>query len=237
MVGNVAPVRGLALTGLASGLLWAGAAAATPLSGTSSATFDTLTSCSGDTCTNSPNNVVTWYKTSDGASTESTLTAVDLFPFTASADATIDVAELTWDAGSTTATPDFDYHLTLHITSPNAATDGPTTLDLTTSNGTGKQLLKGLNVPDLAGLDITFADGATLSDFQYVLATGSGNGSLTTPNSGKDVWTVPDNTPDAVLYITADFNVPEPESLALFGAALLGFAFLGRRKRGNVTPN
>ena len=182
MAGTVALARGLASAALASGVLWAGVAAATPLSGSSSATFDTLSACpAAATCTISPDNVVTWYKNNEGSTTELTLTAADNFAISATPGQTVEVAELTWNVGTTTISPDFNYNLTLTFTSPSGASSS-TTLDLVVQSGNVG--IKDLDLSDLSNLDITFADGSSLDDFQYAVAPG--NGTLVTPKSGKD---------------------------------------------------
>lgn len=92
-------------------------------------------------------------------------------------------------------------------------------------------LFSGSNNGDTVALSVTSANFTKLSSGAYQV-TGMGNVSLTgyVTTIGSYSMTIPSSGNGASIDIYT--SVPEPGTLALFGAGLLGFAvFVGRRRR------
>ena len=92
-------------------------------------------------------------------------------------------------------------------------------------------LFTGDNNKDTVVLDVTSANFSALDDGGYQV-TGMGNVVLSgyTTTMGSYSMTIPSSGTGASVDIYT--SVPEPGTLALFGAGLLGFAvFVGRRRR------
>jgi hypothetical protein len=235
--------------------LAAGQASAVVVTGSSSGTFSGLSHChnsgSSQDCrivstSNHPNYQVQWGsdKSSQNFYHASTLTAVDVsIDKSISAGATVEdvrIAQLTWfnSATNSNLTPDhlnFNWNLTVSFTSPNDSS-GFQSFSLSITNPTNPtgDTIKGFNLADLSGLTFNL-NGVIVSDLKYVVADGSGSCSGTdTYLTGNKWYNCEDNT--AYLYITADFTatqqqaVPEPATLAMFGAGLLGLGVVRRRK-------
>ena len=92
-------------------------------------------------------------------------------------------------------------------------------------------LFSGSHNGDSVALSVTSANFTKLSSGAYQV-TGTGNVSLSgyTTTMGSYSMTIPSSGVGASIDIYS--SVPEPGTLALFGAGLLGFAvFVGRRRR------
>ncbi len=207
---------------------------AVPITGTSGGTFTNLSGCGGGDCSiTSSSHVLSWGSTSSqhNLRNPSTLT-IDTFNINTATNSTNTViAELTWFNSSTldSQTPDdfsVHYNLSIHFTAPgNSTTTETFDLDIiNTSNPTGDKI-GSFTLPDLSALVFNLP-GVTVSNLHYV----ADNHSTLTNN----IWFNKENN-TANLFIEADFSAvrpaPEPASLALMGAGLIGFGKLRRRMK------
>jgi hypothetical protein len=211
-----------------------GGVAHAALIGSSSGTFSNISSCNGNNaiCVVSPANTLTWYRdnAAGGPGTQSVLTA-DALSFNSPGSLTgtpVNIAELTWASGTTNLSPGFDYALSISITAPDGETLSQS-FDLTVIAGGGG--IKGFDLNDLSGLALTFSNGDKLTDLHYTV---DGGGTLVNIGSNanpKYRWDLANNA-TSDLFITGDFvTVPEPDSLAIFGSALLVAAGFASRRR------
>ena len=209
--------------------------------GSGTGSFSNLSGCGSAPCSISStgggtNNKVSW-GTSTGSG-QSTLTATTV-NFDVSTNGTHEIAELDWlntpiDGG--TSLDEFNVDYTLKITIPGGTGDQQVfTLNIyNTVNSTGDAIATFLN--GTLNSDITLGDtGWTISNLTYSVLDSHSTLGTCPGDDGTHInngWCNPENNLGK-LAINAVFTqtaVPEPLTLSLFGAGLVGAASIRRRK-------
>jgi hypothetical protein len=219
---------------------------AAPITGTSGGSFSNLGSCDNsggsqdcrivNTAANGSNTQVQWGSTSSNTDfvNPSTLTAVDLAISTAVNATNVNIARLTWFNSATRSQEDLnsfdvDYNLSIAFTSPGNSSDSRL-FDLTIVNPSNPpgDIISFFTLADLQSFSFNLP-GWTISNLHYVADGGS-----TLCGNNNTSWCNPENN-TGNLYIKADFTqtvpVPEPLTLSLFSAGLVGVATLRRRRK------
>jgi len=111
----------------------------------------------------------------------------------------------------------------------------PFSSNLSLSKSSGFELFTGTNNGNTVGLDVTSANFVKGSDGAYQVS-GTGWIDLKGYNTamGSYSMTIPGSNDGASIDIYS--SVPEPGTLALFGAGLLGFAVFASRRRRSMKP-
>jgi hypothetical protein len=213
---------------------------AMPITGTSTGTFSNIDDChSGDCSITSSSHQLNWGSTSsrNNLVNPSTLKISTINIHDTTPANNVKLAKLTWFNSATldSQTPDkfgVDYNLVIDFSSPDVTIQKTFDLSIVnTTNPTGDRM-GSFTLPDLSSLTLAMP-GLKITDLHYVV---DGNGA----SFKNGVWFNKEGK-TSNLYIEADFtycpppppptDAPEPATLALMGAGLLGLGKLRRKTK------